>query len=89
VVRTRLDEGALTTLAEEGAYFRIGATASALSDVPTALRQLETSTMAQEKFAEYAEMYQWPLALALLLLLVEAFIPVRTRTPITRNTSAS
>lgn len=79
VVQSRLDEEALTTLAENGAYFRIGSTSSALSDVPTALRQLETSTVAEERFAEYAEMYQWPLAVALLLLFVEAFIPVRTR----------
>lgn len=79
VVRTRLDEPALTTLAENGAYFRIGSTSSALSDVPTALRQLDTSTFEEEQFSEYAEMYQWPLAVALLLLLIEAFIPVRTR----------
>lgn len=78
-IRTRLDETALTTLAEDGAYFRVGSTASALSDVPTALRQLRTATMAEEEFEEYAEMYQWPLAVALLLLFVEAFIPVRTQ----------
>lgn len=83
VVRTRLEEPALTTLAQNGAYFRIGSTSSALSDVPTALRQLDTSTFAEEQFAEYAQMYQWPLAVALLLLLIEAFIPVRSqvRTP--------
>ncbi len=79
VVRTRLDEAALTGLSENGAYFRVGSTSSALSDLPTALRQLKTSTLAEERFADYAEMYQWPLAAALLLLLVEAFIPVRTR----------
>ena len=79
VVRTRLDEAALTTLAEEGAYFRIGSTSSALSAVPTALRQLETSAVAEERFAAYAELYQWPLAVALLLLFVEALIPVRAR----------
>jgi Ca-activated chloride channel family protein len=79
VVRTRLDEATLTTLAEEGAYFRIGSTSSALSAVPTALRQLETSTVAEERFAAYAELYQWPLAAALLLLFVEALIPVRAR----------
>ncbi len=78
-IRTRLDEDALTTLAEDGAYFRIGSTASALSDVPTALRQLRTATMEEQQFEEYAEMYQWPLAVALLLLFAEALIPVRTR----------
>jgi Ca-activated chloride channel family protein len=87
VVRTRLDEDALTTLAEGGgAYFRVGSTASALSDVPTALRQLETTTMAEEQFEEYAEMYQWPLALALLLLFLEAFIPVRTQMHVANRT---
>jgi Ca-activated chloride channel family protein len=79
VVQSRLDEEALTTLAEDGAYFRVGSTSSALSDVPTALRQLETTTVAEERFAAYAELYQWPLALALLLLLAEALIPVRRR----------
>jgi Ca-activated chloride channel family protein len=79
VVRTRLDEPALTTLAEDGAYFRVGATSSALSDLPTALRQLQTSVLAEERFADYAEMYQWPLALALLLLGIEVLIPVRSR----------
>lgn len=77
VIRTRLDEDALTTLAEGGAYFQVGSTASALSDVPTALRQLRTGTMEEEQFEEYAEMYQWPLAVALFLLFVEAFIPSR------------
>jgi len=79
IVRSRLDEPALTRLAEDGAYFRVGPTSSALGDLPTALRQLETSVLAEEQFAEYAEMYQWPLAVALLLLFVEAVIPTRTR----------
>jgi Ca-activated chloride channel family protein len=83
IVRTRLDEAALTTLADEGAYFRIGRTSSALSDLPTALSQLSTTAVAEERFTDYAEMYQWPLAVALLLLFVDALIPVRTREPAT------
>jgi len=78
-VRTRLQESALMTLAEEGAYFRIGSTSSALSDVPTALRQLDTTTLATETFSEYAEMFQWPLAVALGLLLVDVWVPGRSR----------
>lgn len=81
IVRTRLDEPALTTLAADGAYFRIGATSSALSDVATALRQLETTLVAEERFAAYNEYFQWPLALALLLLAVEVCIPTRARAP--------
>lgn len=79
VVETRLNEDALVRLAEGGAYFRIAGTSSALSDVPAALRQLETSTYASEKFSDYTEMFQWPLAVALLLLFVEPFVPVRRR----------
>lgn len=79
IVRTRLDEESLQSFAENGAYFRIGPTYSALSELPQALNQLDASVLGEEEFEEYAEMYQWPLALALLLLLGEAFIPVRTR----------
>jgi Ca-activated chloride channel family protein len=79
VVRTRLREDVLTTLAEGGAYFRIGRTSSALSDFETALNQLEQSTYGAERFEEYAEVFQWPLALALLLLCLEPLIPERTR----------
>ncbi len=80
VVKSRLNEAALQRLARSGAYFRIGATSSALSDVPAALRQVGASTYESKTFADYEEMYQWPLAAALLLLLVEYVIPVRRRT---------
>ncbi len=79
VVQSRLNESVLTRLAQSGAYFRIGATTSALSDVPAALREIGTSTYDAERFADYREMYQWPLAAALVLLLVEGLIPVRQR----------
>ncbi len=81
IVRTRLDEPALTSLAADGAYFRIGATSSALPDVATALRQLEATPLDEERFAAYNEYFQWPLALALLLLAVEVCLPVRARHP--------
>lgn len=77
VVRSRLNETVLTRLARSGAYFRVGAATSALSDVPAALRQVGTSTYEAEQFSDYEEMYQWPLAVALLLLVVEGLIPVR------------
>jgi Ca-activated chloride channel family protein len=79
IVQSRLQEEVLTRLAQSGAYFRIGATSSALPDVPAALRQLGTSTYETEQFADYEEMYQWPLAAALLLLGVDLLIPVRRR----------
>lgn len=79
VVQSRLHEDVLTRLARSGAYFRIGATTSALPDVPAALRQVGSSTYETEQFADYEEMYQWPLAAALLLLGIEVLIPVRQR----------
>ncbi|PSQ76465.1 MAG: aerotolerance regulator BatB [Bacteroidetes bacterium QH_8_67_23] len=77
-VRTRLEEQTLQTLATEG-YFRIGRTESTLGSLPAALRQMEQSSFGTEKFEEYNEQFQWPLALALLLLLTEPLI--RSRTP--------
>lgn len=79
IVQSRLNESVLTRLAQSGAYFRVGATTSALSDAPVALRHLGTSTYDAERFADYREMYQWPLAAALALLLVEGLIPARRR----------
>ncbi|MFB6272261.1 MAG: VWA domain-containing protein [Salinibacter sp.] len=84
VVQSRLHEDVLMRLAQSGAYFRIGATTSALPDVPAALRQIGASTYETEQFADYREMYQWPLAAALLLLVIEVLIPVRR--PASRGT---
>lgn len=77
VVRTRLDEASLTSLAEQGAYFRITRTSSALPDFREALRELEQTSFGAETFSEYAEMYQWPLAAGLALLFLEMLIPAR------------
>lgn len=79
IVQSRLQEAVLTRLAQTGAYFRIGPATSALSDVPAALRQVGSSSYAEEQFSDYEEKYQWPLAVALLLLFVESAIPVRVR----------
>jgi Ca-activated chloride channel family protein len=77
VVRSRLDEAALTNLAESGAYFRIARTSSALTDLTSALNRLEKSSFGVEQFEDYDEYFQWPLALALLLLAAELAITTR------------
>lgn len=82
LVRTRLEEEALRTLAQSntgGGYFRIGRTQSTLQNLPAALRQMEQASFGDEEFEEYNEQFQWPLAVALLLLLAEPL--VRSRRP--------
>ena len=77
-VRTRLQPDALQALAQGGAYFPIAQTSSSLGDFKDALSQLERTAFDAAQFEEYAEMFQWPLALGLLLLGASMLIPVRT-----------
>lgn len=79
VVTTRLEEEALQALAGEGTYFRVARTSSSLSQLTTALERLDRTTYGSEAFEEYEDWFQWPLALGLLLLLVEAAVPDRRR----------
>ncbi len=80
VVETRLEETSLQALAGEGAYFRIARTSSSLPKITASLERLEKTEFDTEQFEEYAEKYQWPLALALLLLLAERFVDDRRTT---------
>ena len=77
IVSTRLEEDVLTELAQDGAYFRIARTSSALSDLTTSLDRLEQTAFGAEQFEEYEERFQWPLALALLVLVIDVFIGMR------------
>ncbi len=79
VVTTKLEEEVLKRLAEDGAYFRIAKTASSLPKITAALDRLEKNEFGVEQFEEYDEKYQWPLAAALLLLLIESFWSERRR----------
>lgn len=79
VVTTRLEEAALQALAGDGTYFRIARTSSSLSQLTAALERLDRTTFGAEEFEEYEERYQWPLALGLLLLLLEVALPDRRR----------
>lgn len=81
VVTTRLEEETLKTLAEEGAYFRIARTSSSLGKLAAALEDLDRTEFGREQFEAYEERYQWPLALALLLLVAEYLIGDRRRRP--------
>lgn len=79
VVTTKLEEQALQALAEDGAYFRIARTSSSLSKLTAALEGLDKTTLGQDEFEEYEEKYQWPLVLALLLLVGERLVSDRRR----------
>lgn len=79
IVQTRLEEEALQSLATDGAYFRIGRTASTLPQLRAALDRLERTEFASERFEAYEERYQWPLLAALLLLIAELLVSERRR----------
>ena len=79
IVSTRLEEEALQSLAEDGAYFRIARTSSSLPQLVAALERLEKTEYDAEMFEEYEEQYQWPLALGLLLLAAERLVSDRRK----------
>lgn len=79
IVQTRLEEDALQSLAADGAYFRVARTSSSLPQIASALDRLQKAEFARDEFEAYEERYQWPLALALLLLASERLISDRRR----------
>lgn len=83
-VLTRMNEQILQSLAERtgGAAF-VAADSGRLDPAPiiAALRAIEAEELAQEKRVVREERYQWPLALALLCLVIEGLIGERRRAP--------
>ena len=73
---TRFEPGALRDLAGRDGLTRI-ARRPAAPAINDALDRLDRAVVAQEEFAAEAERYQWPLALALLLLLAERVVALR------------
>ena len=79
VVQSRLEEEDLRRLAVDGAYFRIARTSSSMMQIIPALERLDRTEMAAEQFEEYDIKYQIPLALALLVLMIEGVFLGRRR----------
>ncbi|PAP78540.1 VWA domain-containing protein [Rubrivirga marina] len=75
-VVTQYEEGALRDLAGRGGLFRVDRRPAA-DAVNAALDDLDRAVVAQDEFAASAERFQWPLALGLLLLLVERIVALR------------
>lgn len=80
VVVTQLEDASLRAVAEEGTYFHLGPGGGALTTLADRLATLDRAVLGRDRFESYAEQYAWPLAFALLLLLVEPLVPERRRT---------
>ena len=81
VVRTRLDEVTLQRIAVEtgGKYYRSTAGELELEQILQDISDLEKREFEEEQQITRVDRYQWPLGLAVLLFLVEPFIPDRRR----------
>lgn len=79
-VVTQFEEGALRDLAGRSGLFRVGRRPAA-GAVNAALDDLDRAVVAQDEFAASAERFQWPLALAVLLLLAERIVALRRLRP--------
>ena len=80
-VQTRLEEEGLQELGSDAGYFRISRTSSSLGDFVDAISALHRSEFGTELFEEYEEKYQWPLALAFLLIAGEWWVSEKNKKP--------
>jgi Ca-activated chloride channel family protein len=80
VVVSRLEEGDLQRAAEQtGGLYARWDDADAMRALDEGLARVETRPIAAHKARKPAEQFQWPLALAVLLLMVERLIPLAGR----------
>lgn len=79
---TKLNETELQQLAQStnGVYIRLEDTDDAAAKITAQLGTIEQKAMGDKSFADYKSYFQWFLGFALLLLLVETFIPERKMT---------
>ena len=76
-VVSRFEPGALRDLAGRDGLYQIGRRGAAAPQINEALDGLDRAVLAEDEFAASAERFQWPLALALLLLLAERVVATR------------
>src|SRR5207248_4613774 len=81
VVKSRLDEGLLTQIAEatRGFYLLLGGARTIEALYETGLAPMPKSDKASRQIKRYHERFQWPLFLAIVLLIGEMFVPERKR----------
>lgn len=81
IVMSRLYETALMEIADiaDGRYFRATDTEREIDIIHEEIARLEQDELESRTFAYYEERFQFPLAAALAVLLVESFLPERKR----------
>src|SRR5436305_1950879 len=81
VVKSRLDEGLLTQIAEAtgGFYLLLGGARTIEALYETGLAPMPKSEKASRQIKRYHERFQWALFLAIVLLVGEMFVPERKR----------
>lgn len=81
IVTTRLDASTLAAIAKAtgGSFHHARPGRFELPDVQRRLEDLERDELETQRLARYEERYQWPLALALLLLALETLVADRPR----------
>jgi Ca-activated chloride channel family protein len=79
VVISKLNESVLAKIAEaaEGKYVLAGRTGSGLDLILDEMAKFDQTEREVETFSEFDDQYQYPLALALILLIVELLVPYR------------
>jgi Ca-activated chloride channel homolog len=91
VVKSRLNETLLTEIATAGNGFYLSMSGANTIDVlyQRGLSSLPKSDLSTTLVRRYKERYYWPLALAIVLLLIDVFLPDRKRIPRTEATMAA
>ena len=81
IVMSRLDEGTLAEVAAEtgGRYFRATDSERELVAIKEEISRMKQSELESRMLAYYEERFQFPLAFALAILLLDSFLPERVR----------
>lgn len=86
-VYSKLETGQLATLvkaADQGAFLAVGTRRMKLGEIYGRISEQEqTQQLAEENIIDYDEIYQIPIAIALLLLVIKVLIPNSGKTPAT------
>lgn len=80
-VRTRLEDEVLREMSGPDRFYEIGRSINTFTEFPAALDRLQRTDIDSMMFEDYNEWFQWPLLLALVLLVGERSLMLRRREP--------